>query len=443
MGKKSILIVGAGISGLATAYYLRKSGLDCDITILEKQKRAGGWIRSETHESHFFEMGPKIFSTPKSEALLELLCELNMEKELIFSDKALKRFVLSGHNLVSLPQNPLSFLFCKSTRNKIIPLFLEYFKQPHACPDESIYNFITRRFGIGFMNELFDPLVQGIYAADPEKLSIRSCFGLLKDLEDQYGSIVKGFIARKKRQLPLIERFSPNGSLFSLRNGIESLVHQLISKMDTNMVFGETVVGLKKHKGSMVVKTKAREYSASDIFIALPVHTLPSIFGESNLAFNHSYFDIPSTSITSVCMGFKKKVLAHKGFGYLVSSKVSQGILGAVFDSMVFDRNDQTTEITLMLKGARWSEDDLHSQVHTCLKKHLGIASTPDFMKVHVSKKAIPVFEVGHKDNISFALRRLQKELPDCHLVGNYIDGVSVNDCIKVAKQAVAHWMIH
>ncbi|MCX6991261.1 MAG: protoporphyrinogen oxidase [Chlamydiae bacterium] len=436
MEKKNILILGAGISGLSAAYYLSKNDPSCSITILEKQDRAGGWIKSSDLNGFFFEMGPRIFKGSKSQDLLQLIHELGLEKEIVLASGAKDRHILWNGNLEKLPQNFLSFLLSPLTRNLVFPLLTEWRKPPISISDESIRDFILRRFGKDVLERLIDPLTQGIYAADPSELSIRSCFGALKNYEDKYGSVTSGVwneVIKKKKDPNVL---LPKSSLFTLKGGVETLVMALKKQSSCAIEYGQEVEFLAHKNGKFTVKTQDKEWTADSVFIALPVSQVPNVLRHLLPDIAKELSQVPSASITSVLVGFKKDVLPLKGFGYLVPTGENLPILGAVFDSKTFTEKEET-RITIMLKGCGYSPEEIETQVSLSLKNHLKILSNPDLLHVHVSENAVPKFLVGHKDKMAFVDRDLKRAYPGLHLLGNYLQGVSVSDCIKRSKNQV------
>lgn len=445
MEKKHILILGAGISGLSAAWTLSQIAPDSCVTVLEASKRAGGWIHSSSFDEFFFEMGPRVFKASKSKALLELIDELGLQKQIAIASGASDRHILWNGKLQKLPQSPCSFFLSSFTRPLIFPLLTEWMKKPLTIADESIEEFIVRRLGKSVLDRLFDPLTQGIYAADPKELSIRSCFASLKNWEDIYGSITAGFwnevLKKKKSQDTQIK----DSTLFTLKGGVETLIKTLIEKSNTKIEYGQTALSLHTAKGKMSVMTEDRRWEADAVFIALPPKEAAKILQTAEDSCSKDLLCIPSVSVTSVLLGFSKSVLSYKGFGYLVPTKENLSILGAVFDSEAFveqSKHKEQTRITLMLKGSGYSPKEIEGNVTVLLQKHLGIREKPEFAQVQVSECAIPKFLVGHKDRIAFLDRKLSKTLPNCYLLGNYLNGVSVSDCIKRSREQVLKWAL-
>jgi len=320
----------------------------------------------------------------------------------------------------------------------------EWRKKPLAIADETIEEFIVRRLGTEVFERLFDPLTQGIYAADPKELSIRSCFPILKKWEDAYGSITAGFwneVIKKKKE-PNSQM--PGSSLFTLQGGVEMLVHTLCEKSNAKIAYGQKALSLERIKDVWCVRTENKEWSADSVFIALPPKEAGRILQRIDPSSSEDLLSIPSCSVTSVLLGFSKEVLSYKGFGYLVPMKENLNILGAVFDSEAFaqQNKEKQTRITLMLKGSGYTQEEINHNVTLALQEHLGIQQKPDFLQVQVSEDSIPKFLTFHNDKIAFLDRKISKSLPNCYLLGNYLNGVSVSDCIKRSKEQVLRWAL-
>ncbi len=187
---KRVAILGAGITGLSVAWYLKKKYRNAlEIAIYEKSGRAGGWIESFTKEGFRFEGGPRGFR-PKGqgEATLELISELGLTKELVPSNrKAQVRYIAhKGKLRVFSP-------FYLLQQGVVRSLWCDLKTPASSLEDESIAQFAQRRFKRGIAEGVIDPLVHGIFAGDPKQLSIRSCFPKIWQAEQRYGSVLKGF----------------------------------------------------------------------------------------------------------------------------------------------------------------------------------------------------------------------------------------------------------
>lgn len=407
MQKKQIIILGAGISGLSLAYFLSKRG-DCDIRVFEKKERAGGWIRSDMSKGFLFEEGPRTFLFSKCVELRALATELGLEKELVFShDKGKGRYLWMEGKLRKVPI--WTGAFVKS--------LLKEWRVHSVEGDESIWDFACRRFNPKVAMHFFDPMVTGIYAGDMRKLSIEACFPTLKKWEKTWGSITKGLWKMKKSKGPF---------LFSFARGVQSFLDELEKKSRAEFHYGEEITGVE-FKGNRVVVTGKEKYEADYLFSALPSHVAGKLLDEELL-------DIAHTSATVVNLGYHKSVLDKSGYGYIVSSQESEDVLGVVFDSNAFPREEEGTRLTVMLKKADLKEEEALDSALQALRRHLNITLKPDVTQVVHAKEAFPQMNVGHLSKMQAIEKRLKEKHPNLRLVGNYLYGVGVEDCVLRAK---------
>lgn len=283
MRKCKVAIVGAGITGLSAAHYLRRDGHM--VEVFEKSDRAGG-VMQTIHEPYFFEKGPRTFQVGRCPELLQLIKEVGLENDLIYtSSKA--RYIFDG----SLKKFPMHLA--------LLPLLIEPFKKKGPL-DESVWDFAKRRFGRKVADRLIDPMVKGIYAGDAKKLSVAHCFPSLKALEGKFLTM----LFKKKGDL----------RLFTLKKGMSTLIDRLA----TDVIFNTEIVNLE-------------ELDADFVFDARPPQ------------------DIPCASIDVTNVAFETSVLKKSGFGFLVPSSQNSPILGAIFDSEVFPQQNKGNETRLTI----------------------------------------------------------------------------------------------
>ena len=223
---KKIVVLGAGISGLAVGWFLKqKFGNQIELSILEKKGRVGGWIHTLHKEGFLFEMGPRGFSPRgKGGSTLSLIKEIGLESALIASDKgAATRYISEGGRL-----QPFSMSFL--LRKGILGAALHDLFTPRATvDDETITSFIERRFNRRLAEGLMDPLTKGIYGGNAQKLSVRSCFPSLWNHEQQKGSVVRGFLTQDKQK-------KPPAALYSFKEGMETLPQRLAEKLEDHLI---------------------------------------------------------------------------------------------------------------------------------------------------------------------------------------------------------------
>jgi protoporphyrinogen/coproporphyrinogen III oxidase len=412
MQKQRIFILGGGISGLSLAYYLSKES-NFDIHLIEKNERPGGWIDSDNSTGFFFEKGPRIFRGSKSEAFLSLAADIGMDKEIIgCSSDAKGRYIWADGRLRRIPV--LSW-------GLIQGVIKELYVKPKVENDESVWDFACRRFNEKVANDIFDPMVTGIYGGNMREISMKLGFPQFKALEEQYGSVIKGFLKMPRYRGP---------RLFSFQRGMRSFIRRLEECTPTQFHYGEEVVAIQSQGTGFEVRTSRGSYEADYVFSALPCHVIGRLLLPQLL-------QISFHGTTLVHLGYHHKVLSKSGFGYLVSSKEKDVVLGVVFDSNAFkefNRSEDETRLTVMLKDDDLSDAQARDLALKAVKKHLKIKEHPDVSLVFQAPKVFPQLKVGHEKIINDVESTIQQKYPRLKLVGNYLYGVGVNDCIARAK---------
>ncbi len=402
--KKKIFILGAGISGLSLAYFLSRDS-SLQVTILEKERRLGGWLQTDAAGEFFFERGPRTFRLASAE-LLSLVEDLGLQEEIIYSDKqAQVRYLWKGGRLHTVPKWTFSLLKALST---------EWAKSPSSLSDETIWEFACRRFNAEVAYQFFDLLSIGIYGGDMKKLSIRSCFPLFFQWEKEFGSLTKGWWKSRSSK--------PSG-LFSFRKGTESLIQALAGKSTSTICLDEEVKSVRSACEGVYIQTSKGFYLADYVFSALPAPASGALFHPQLKEVVHQGSHVAH-------VGYKEKIEIPKGFGYIVSSLEKSNILGVVFDSTIFPQQNkrvEETRLTVMFRGG---------DAQRALREHLQITKEPAYFFQHAVDNAFPQMEVGYAEKIQAIQQDMERDHPRIKLIGNYITGVGVNDCVRSAKSA-------
>lgn len=418
MQKRRIFILGAGISGLSLAHFLSHRNDILQIHILEKNRHAGGWIDSDDSSGFFFEKGPRVFRTSTSAAFLKLATEIGMDQEMIFSE-AQGKYVWREGRLRSSPE--LSWELIKG-------VFKDWRTKPLTGQDESVWDFACRRFNPTVARTIFDPIVRGVYGGNLEEISIKNGFPRLKALEEQYGSVIRGFLKTPRSKGP---------RLFSFQRGMRSFVRKLEEQVLAQFHYDEEVTALQRQEGHWLIKTAKGSYIADDLFSALPCHILGKLLVPQLL-------QLSTRGTTLIQLGYNRQVLKKKGFGYLVASQEKDEVLGVVFDSNTFpqfNHSPQETRLTVMLQRDDVGEEEARNLALKALKRHLHIHDTPVVSLVMRAPQVFPQFKVGHDKLIQSIESHLLEKMPRLWLLGNYLVGPGVNDCIARAQSVAESFL--
>lgn len=464
---KRAIIVGGGISGLAAAYLMGKkaqaAGMELEITLLESEERVGGKIWSIKSDGFLCEWGPNGFLDNKPQTL-DLCASLGITNMLLRSnDNARKRFIYSDGMLHQLPENGLSFLKSKliSWPGKLRLAMEPFASKPPAETDETLAAFGRRRLGEEALNKLISPMVSGIFAGDPETMSLKSCFPRIAELESEYGGLIVAMVklARKKKKeraegKTVSSAAGPGGVLTSFRDGIQVLTDQLADRIGKEKVLhGKRV--LRVARGSSApfrVTTADGDMEADAVVLATPAYATAEMLQDTDPFISAMLNQIPYSSMTTACFGYERKRIEHNlnGFGYLIPKGERMSTLGTLWDSSIFENRAAKGKVLLrsMMGGAcfpgyiKLSDEEVAKRVQGDLRAIMGIKASPSFTRIFRHEKAIPQYIVGHGQRLE-GLDEKTKELPGLFLTGNSYRGIGLNDCVaaanRTANEAVKH----
>jgi len=435
-------IIGGGISGLSLAFLLLQQRGDLDVTVFEADTRVGGKIWTERAEGFVCEAGVNGFLDNKP-ATLRLSGLLNLSP-LRSSDIARRRFICLDGRLKEIPEKPLSFMLSNFlSLSGRLNMVAEYFRPPAVKEDESMESFAIRRVGREFFEKLLDPMASGVYAGDPARLSIRSCFTKVYELEKNYGSLIKGFmaIARQKKKAGQRAEAGPGGVLHSFDGGMYSLIEKLREALGERVKTGASAQSIEKTKSGYKTFFQNGTISESEIVvIATPAHETTHIVKGFDRALSETLSRIPYPPLSVVSLGFRSQDISNidlRGFGFLVPAREGRKILGTLYDTSIFPKRAPEGQALLrvMIGGARYTELALLEDkplIDTALnelRQIMGLRAEPSFVRIYRWKKAIPQYNVGHHRILDDIDSRLQNH-KGLFLTGNAYRGVAVNDCI-------------
>ncbi len=461
MKQKSVVILGGGISGLATAWFFQRTfGDTIHVTIVEKSSRLGGWIRTVEQNSFLFEQGPRgCRSKGSGLETLKLIEQAGLEGEVIVADaNAKKRYLWVNDKLQKIPSGPFSFLFSSLTKGVMGSLFRERSIERYEGDDETVYDFICRRFNSHIAETFVDPLVLGIFAGNPHKLSMRSCFPAIHQWEQEYGSVMKGAFAQRKGRsqegMSEFVRRLQKGGIFSFKEGMESFVTGLAKRIHAEVLLDTTVQALRfTEEGAEVDVCKANEgrvLRADYVVSALPSNALAALFSSLHPSIAQQLRSVTSASVAVVNFGYDRAVMPKSGFGHLIPTQEQEEVLGVVWDSCVFpqqNRHSAETRLSVMIGGDQiedfsdYVEQDCIEMALRAVSKHLKIKEKPKGIAVRIAQQAIPQYYVGHTATIQSIEMQIKKHFPRLTLLGNSFYGVGVNDCIIQAKKVVDRYL--
>ncbi len=439
-----ISIVGAGISGLATAQAILTRKPDAEITIFEADQRIGGKVWTETgSEGYLCEGGVNGF-LDKIPRTLELCTEADVSP--VRADaSAQKRYVYSRGELHKLPEKPPEFLKSRllSVRGRLRVIY-ETIAGGTDNPDETLAQFATRRLGREAYERLIDPMASGVFAGDARKLSLKSCFPRIHEIETEYKSLIRGLIKlqikAKREGKKNTPGPGPGGTLTSFANGMSALTDSLADQLGSRIRVATAVHDISRNGNLYQLKLDNDVVEESDLLIlAAPAHAQAQMLRSMDPKLSGLLDEIPYPALSVCCFGYLKEQVGKvlDGFGFLIPSKEQRAILGTIIDSNVFPGRAPQGSVLLrsMVGGARTPElamlpdEQLISRVRSDLQDILGLRAEPDFIRIFRWKKAIPQYLVGHAARLGAIDEKLQWH-PGLVLTGNAFRGVSLNDCV-------------
>lgn len=342
-----------------------------------------------------------------------------------------------------------------------IPGRLRIMGEPLASPtprgeDTSLAEFARRRLGREALERLLDPMVSGIFAGDPERMSLRASFPRIAELEEQYGGLTKAMFsiaAEKKRAKKRGEEqgissgpSGPGGVLTSFKEGVSQLTDRLAVDMGEHLHLNAPVARLSRTNGNgkFRVSTQQEHYQADGIVLATPANSAATILGDTAPESSAILSGIPYSPMAVVGVGYDLKDLEDppNGFGFLIPKVENRRILGALWTSSIFPGHrspDGKFLIRVMTGGARDHEtpflpdDELLSIVKAEIAVTMNLTAEPTFTTILRWKEAIPLYTVGHLDQVAKAESTLP---PGIVLAGNAYRGVGINDCVREAEVA-------
>lgn len=453
-----IAIVGAGISGLATACaieeHARQLELDLTTLVIEKQPRCGGKIWSIKEEGYLCEWGPNGFLDNKP-MTLDFCRRLQIAERLLRSDdNARKRFIYADKLLHRLPENGPSFLASKliSWPGKI-RLAGELMVPRRTDPsDETLAEFGRRRLGKEALDKLISPMVSGIFAGDPETMSLQSCFPRIYELEQEYGGLLQAMIrlARKKRAevkagKAVASAAGPGGVLTSFVGGIQEVTDAAAAGLRGEQMTGQAVLRIDQKSGGFILHLEdGRQLDADMVITAAPSYAVGAMIEGLNPAAAAILQQTPYAPMNVVCFGYQRERIARDldGFGYLIPKAEGCNTLGTLWDSSIFPNRAPQGQVLLrsMMGGATnpaaidFSDEEVVKRTCDDLKQIMGITEPPDFVRVFRHPRAIPQYTRGHAARLQ-ALNKGLETSPGLFVTGNAFYGVGLNDCVHAANR--------
>lgn len=457
---RNIVIIGGGLTGLSTAFYIKKSyqnkGIVPNITIVEASNRLGGKIESLHKDGFVIEKGPDSFLARKT-AMIELAKELEIDHELVsMNPNAKKTYIVKDKKLhpmpagliLGIPTQLSAFLSTGliSWPGKLRALMDFVLPRKNSTEDEALGAFISRRLGPEVLQNLTEPLLAGIYAGDTHHLSLKATFPQFGVMEQQHGSLIKGMSSGKKTPTPMEAHTGTKRSMFlTFRQGLQSLIHALIHDLaDTTVKLETKATAIHELESGYQVETAQGEMlPADDIVITTPAFAASSLL---NPYIDVTVLDqINYVSVANVVLAFDKSDLQglFDGSGFLVPRKEGLDITACTWTGVKWLHTSPEDKMLLRCYIGRSGQeqnvflpdDELIALVRRDLKALMNITAEPLFTEITRLPESMPQYPVGHVEKTAQLRAQLSVRLPHVHITGAAFDGVGLPDCIRQGKE--------
>ena len=450
-----VAVVGGGLAGLATAHALLHLRPETDVVVLEATDAAGGKVRTSVQDGYTFDWGPNGFLANVPETLA-LARELGLSDRLRpAADAAANRYVYRDGGLRALPTSPGSFL-----RSELLSLpgKLRALSEPLLARsvrrEETVYDFVARHFGYEAARVFAGVFVAEITAGDPRELSADALFPRLRKLEAAYGSVLRGMAAarRAERAAPAVEGGAPrDGRLTSFVGGAQTLVDALLHELGARVRTGAQAValrdGLGRPGGGAVVELAGGEALEVDaVVLATPAFVAAELLAHDAPEAAAALAAIRYVDVAVVALGYDRIDVARPldGVGFLAPRGEGVRSLGVRWSSATFPDQAPPGKVALraIAGGAldpgfvAMSDEDAVAAVRRDLERTMGIVAEPESVRIVRWPRGIPQFGLGHLERIETARTTLAARRPNVALVGDYLDGVGLNDVVRSARAA-------
>lgn len=449
--KPAVVVIGAGISGLCSAYYLHRAGVD--VTVLERNTWVGGTMRTLHDRGWMIETGPNsaLETTP---LFGELLDSLRIKDRRIYADPAAdRRYIVRDGSLHALPLSPAAFLTTRlwTARGKLRVLAEPFIRRGEG--EESVAGFVKRRLGTEFLDYAINPFVAGVYAGNPEELSVRAAFPKLYALEVRYGGLFKGMIGGARERRRSADTAKDRAKMFSFEGGMQDFPRAISASMNSRVQLGTRVLEFSgaarnrrtrtRYLVTAVHRGRKKSISADAVVISVPAFAASDLVKSVVPMLRDILGSVHYPPVAEVFLGFREEQVGRPldGFGFLVPEVEKRKILGTIWSSTLFPARapEHHVALTTFVGGSRQpgiletSDRGLVRLVTEELQSLMAIRGMPAYARVIRWQKAIPQYRLGYNE-VTDALEGAEAEHPGLFFCSNFRGGIAVGDCLVSAR---------
>jgi protoporphyrinogen/coproporphyrinogen III oxidase len=453
--QKRIVVVGAGISGLATAFHLQEALPAVEVLVLESQPRVGGAVWTERRNGYQFELGADSFQGNQA-STLRLCHRLGIQGELIEpSPESQFRFLWHENRMHVLPSSLGGLLTSRLVSfGGAYRLLTERFRRGRAeTGDESIYQFVQSRVGRGLAETFADAVTTGLYAGDAKLLSFRSCFPRLAAAASEHGSISRGLPRVHKAERERARQAAGpephnNPVSVSFEKGMGRLVETLQERLRTPPRLGAGVRQVRRTDGSEqrweVIADGSEPLLADAVILACPALRQAGMLADLDPDLAEALLSVPYASVVVLGLGYRREHVPGivESYGFVVPQRFRRDLLGVQFCSTIYrDRAPAGHVLLRVIAGgwhrremASWDDDILVAVVRRELRVLLGISKPPQFLSLARWPKTVPQYTIGHAQRVE-KIEGLAGTHPGLFVTGSGFHGLSINACTEQAER--------
>jgi oxygen-dependent protoporphyrinogen oxidase len=462
-GKHRVAIIGGGITGLTSAFYLQKMArehhLPIEVKLIEASHRLGGKMQTVVRDGFTIERGPDSFLARKT-SIIRLAKEVGMDHQLVHNSTG-KSYVLVNEKLYSMPGGSIMGIPTEvgpfittglfSVAGKLRAAADLFLPRSESGKDQSLGDFFRRRLGDEVVENLIEPLLSGIYAGDIDQLSLLSTYPQFYEVEQKYRSLILGMkqnAISQPKKTDSSEK-AEKGAFLTFKSGLQSFAEAIVNLLEPQSL-------LKGHRVSKIYKTDDRyeiylnngETMLADSIIMSTPHKITQLIFKQYPFFD-PFKNVPSTSVATVALAFPKEAIKKdiNGTGFVVSRNSDYTITACTWTHKKWKHSTPEGKVLLRCYVGRagdetivdLSDDQIIQIVLEDLKKTMDIAMDPEFSVITRWNNAMPQYIVGHKQRLAEIKKHVSEELPGVFLAGSSYEGIGVPDCIDQGEKAVQY----
>ncbi|GGB77975.1 protoporphyrinogen oxidase [Staphylococcus nepalensis] len=455
---KRIAIVGAGVTGLSSAYFIKKARPDIEVTIYEASNRVGGKIQTYRTEGYTIELGPESYLGRK-QIMTDIAKDIGLEEQLVTNKTGQsyiyaknKLYPIPGGSILGVPTDIKPFFKTKliSPLGKVRASF-DLFKKPLQIDgDISVGSFFRARLGDEILENLIEPLMGGIYGTNIDDLSLMTTFPEFKEREEQFGSLIKGMRYEKEQRKKQRQLYpgAPKGQFKQFRHGLSSFIEHLrdyIIEQGVTIKYNTSVQDITIEQKKYVIKTENEAHSYDSVLVTTPHQKFLEWFG-NDPAFDY-FKKMDSTTVATVVLAFDESNIINNydGTGFVIARTSDTKITACTWTSKKWPFTTPKGKVLLRAyvgkPGDTVVDDHTDEEIVNIVKKDLSQMMTfkgsPDFSIVNRLPKSMPQFHIGHIEQIKSIQSHIRNNYPRLRITGASFEAVGLPDCIQQGKDAV------